>query len=60
MAQSTLTLTLNYTGQPNVSYTLATADFPDAVTATQLLVKNGLWVGNIFYPATAILYVTVT
>jgi hypothetical protein len=68
MAWSTITATLNYSGQPNVSTTIVTSDYPDAQSAAQLIVKNGgFWsnsaVGgplNTFYPATAILYLTVS
>ena len=68
MSFSTLTITLNYSGQPNVTSTLTTSDCPSATAAAQLIAKNGgYWTNSTssglndrFIPASAILYVTVS
>lgn len=68
MSYNTITLTLNNSAVTNVSYTIATSDYQDAVSQTQAIMKNGgLWTNtsvggplNTFYPASAVLYVTVS
>lgn len=69
MAFSTVQMTLNTSGLPNVSATLTTSDYQDAVLQVQNALKSGggLWTNtsvggplNQFVPATAILYVTVS
>jgi hypothetical protein len=68
MAWSTVTATLNYSGQPNVSTTLTTSDYGDAVAQAQNMIqRGGLWTNssvggplNVFYPASAILYLTIS
>jgi len=68
MSYSTITATLNFSTQPNVSTTLVTSDYPSAAAAVQGIVKSGgFWsnvtVGgpmNTFYPITSVLYVTVS
>ena len=68
MSFSTLTLTLNYSGQPNVSSTLLTGDYPSAVAAAQAIVKNsGIWVNTSvgaantqFIPSSAVLFITIS
>jgi hypothetical protein len=68
MSFSNLQLTLNYSGQPNVSSTLVTSDYASAAAAVQGLAKNGgYWtnsttsgVNDRFIPVSSILFVTVS
>jgi hypothetical protein len=69
LAWSNIQATLNTTGLPNVSYTLTTSDYPDALTQAQNMIKvqGGFWtntsvggVQNQFIPATSILFLTIS
>lgn len=68
MAWSNIQATLNCSGQPNVSYTITTTDYSDAVsTAQNVIARNGFWTNtsvggplNQFVPASAILFLTIS
>jgi hypothetical protein len=68
MSWSNIQATLNYSGQPNVSTTLTTQDYPDAISAAQnVIARNGFWTNtsvggplNQFVPASAILFLTIS
>jgi hypothetical protein len=69
MAFSNLTATLVGSGNVNVTYTLTTANLSDAQQWVQNMIKfGGFWAPmtnasgtfQVFYPATSVLYLTVS
>ena len=44
----------------SVAYTLTTASYPEAISQVELSTAKGVWVGQTFYPSTAILSLSIS